>query len=84
MFAGCRTVEEMARLVQRRPAQSRDRVRYTTAEKLRAAGFVVTSDPRSMNAAHVCVSLPDGSVPWDDDTEKAYESCFKEEGSGCT
>lgn len=84
MTAGRRTADEMARLVMRRHSQSHDWVRYTTAAKLRAAGFVVLSKPSPWNADHVSVSLPGGSVPWDDDMLKAFESCFEGDGSGCT
>lgn len=79
MVAGRRTVAEMARFVMGRPARKDDRVRYTTAGELRAAGFVVTSEPRPWNGDHVGVTLPGEPIPWEDEKRNAFEFCFPEE-----
>ncbi|MFC0533189.1 hypothetical protein [Phytohabitans kaempferiae] len=68
----------MTRIVTGRFPDVRDRVRHTTAGQLRAAGFAVVSSPTARNPGHVSVYVPDGPVPWDDETQAAFELCFQE------
>lgn len=72
------TVDQVTRIVAGRFPDIRDRVRHTTAGRLRAAGFVVMSSPTARNPDHVSVYGPDGTVPWDDDKQAAFDMCFQE------
>ncbi|GAB1694288.1 hypothetical protein KRM28CT15_60910 [Krasilnikovia sp. M28-CT-15] len=78
MTIGPCSAEEVARIVLGRPVRASDRVRHTTVGELRAAGFVVTSTPTVRNPDHVSVAVPGNRVPWNDQEEARFDSCFAE------
>lgn len=74
---GMRSVKEMVDLMYRgrRSASMHDGVRYTTAGKLKAAGFLVVPDGGKRNPNHVSVCL-DGDTEWTDDESARFSNCF--------
>lgn len=67
---------EASRIVRRSLAPAPfDGVRYATAGKLRAAGFVVMHTPSRMNPNHVSVSR---TTEWGANEESAFDECFDE------
>lgn len=62
-------------VTQRTQARERDRVRRTTVQSLRSAGFVVRHNPTQRNLFHVTVSYPG---TWDETVAGRFNSCFDE------
>ena len=77
MSVGPCSLDEIVRKVLGRPSQDVDRVRHTTVGLLRSAGFVVTSTPTVRNRDHVSVAVPGNRVPWDDEEQARFDSCFE-------
>ncbi len=83
MIRGRIGVEKATAYVRRgAPAGPSDRVRYTTAGVLRAAGFRVQHTPTARNPDHVSISVPLGHVEWDTEQELAFIGVFDETGGG--
>jgi hypothetical protein len=57
----------------------RDQVRYTTAARLRAEGFIVVHEPTDQDQDHTAVALPEYHIPWDTEVRARFEKCFGED-----
>jgi hypothetical protein len=67
--------EAAARILKGGPrGDGSDCARYTTAGRLRQAGFTVVHTPNRKNPDHVSVSC---EGPWDDE---AFDGCFQDAG----
>ena len=83
LLKGTLTAAEIARRVLGRSgSSSKDRVRHTTAGKLRKAGFAVIHTPTQVNQKHCSVVLlntDDGldyETEWSDDVSSRFDECF--------
>jgi hypothetical protein len=83
MMIGRLSAEQMMSLVARRRLADGRAVRYTTAGTLRGSGFAVLHTPgRSSDRPHASIvwPIPGGpwnpAVPWDEDVQKRFDSCF--------
>jgi hypothetical protein len=69
LIRGQLSASEAATLIRRQGARyqltAQDRVRHTTAARLRSAGFVVRATPTRRIPGHVSVELPDPKDVWD-------------------
>lgn len=74
LILGLVTPEEAFRIVRKTAAAptTDDGVRYTTAEQLRDAGFVVEHAPNNRNPDHVTVSYPG---EWDSAVALLFSEC---------
>jgi len=76
------TPGEAASLVRRQGGRyqvtDRDKVRHTTAGRLRSAGFVVRSTPSRRIPGHVSVELPNPEDVWDNSARSRFDDCFGE------
>ena len=81
LLRGALTANEEAGYVRRyvNSAYVGDSVRYTTAGRLRAAGFEVVARPSRRIPIHVSVSCDEG---WSDQTAVAFNACFDEASDG--
>lgn len=80
MMRGRRTVDEMARSVNRKRSDGAvpgEGVRRVLAGRLRDAGLLVHHTPRPLNPAHVSVLRLDGSGEWTEDDKRRFEACFE-------
>ncbi|GHA70676.1 hypothetical protein GCM10010372_82310 [Streptomyces tauricus] len=73
LWEGPLTADDATRRVARRQATPSDRVRHTTAARLREAGFCVFS---SRHTGHVSVMLKGATSPWPDAAAAAFDECF--------
>jgi hypothetical protein len=55
-----------------------DRVRHTTAGRLRSAGFVVRATPTRRIPGHVSAELQDPEDVWDNSARSWFDECFEE------
>jgi len=55
-----------------------DRVRHSTAGRLRSAGFVVRATPTRRIPGHVSVELQNPEDVWDDSLRRRFDDCFDE------
>lgn len=73
LLLGRFTAEEAGnRVLKAALGNGRDSARYTTAHKLRAAGFIVEHTPNVKNPDHVSVSVA-VEILWDGE---AFDGCF--------
>lgn len=79
LMAGRLSVDDAARAVSRgrRSAYPDDGVRYTTAGRLRAGGFKVTSTPSRLIPNHVSTALV-GEKDWTESVCAEFDACFTE------
>ena len=82
LIRGRLTPGEAASLVRRQGGRyqvtDRDKVRHTTAGRLRSAGFVVRSTPSRRIPGHVSVELPNPEDVWDNSARSRFDDCFGE------
>jgi hypothetical protein len=82
LIRGRLSAREAASLIRRQgdryQVTDRDRVRHTTAELLRTAGFVVRATPSRKIPGHVSVELPSPEDVWDNSARSRFDDCFDE------
>lgn len=82
LIRGQLSAREAASLIRRQGERyevtDRDRVRHTTAGRLRSAGFVVRATPSRRIPGHVSVELPDPEDVWDNSARSRFDECFEE------
>ena len=82
LIRGRLSVREATTLIRRQgehyEVTDRDRVRYTTAGRLRAAGFVVRATPSRRIPGHVSAELQDPEGVWDNSARSRFDECFDE------
>ena len=82
LIRGRLSPSEAASLIRRQGERylvtDRDRVRHTTAGRLRTAGFVVRATPTRRIPGHVSVELQDPEDVWDNSARSRFDDCFDE------
>ncbi|MHB1536039.1 MAG: hypothetical protein ACYC1D_15800 [Acidimicrobiales bacterium] len=82
LIRGQLTAREAANLVRRQGERyqltDQDKVRHTTAGRLRAAGFVVRATPTRRVAGHVSAELQSSEDVWDNSARSRFDECFDE------
>jgi hypothetical protein len=76
MLLGDVGLDAAVKYVRKRAVEPNDRIRTTTAGKLRELGFRVIHTPSVRIPIHVSVTVPTGHVEWDDAQEFAFSSAF--------
>ena len=82
LIRGRLNAREAATLIRRQGERyevtDRDRVRHTTAGRLRAAGFMVRATPSRRIPGHVSAELQDPEHVWDNSVRSRFDACFEE------
>ena len=80
LIRGKLSAREAASLIRRQgeryPVTHQDRVRYTTAGRLRSAGFAVRATPSRRMPGHVSVELQNPDDVWDNSARSRFDECF--------
>ncbi|MDQ2754278.1 MAG: hypothetical protein M3R71_01875 [Actinomycetota bacterium] len=82
LIRGRLSARDAASLVRRRGERyqvtDQDRVRHTTARRLRSAGFVVRATPTRRIPGHVSAEVQNPEDVWDNSARSRFDDCFDE------